>query len=716
MIVAEVIAVVACVAAVVSAYHDGNQLFDAIKEKWKKFRHPPALAIDASANDLEWSLRRGREEILTEWNAHASRLGRHFEDGDPLAREQMKDIVIELQSALLTNLRENNAEFDMLALVQASDRGRVRTITVFHNLYQRLTQAAPIPPPISFGPVPIDPTSRLFYWINLIEKQYLAQLPPSRYVQSRSSFPGPRVLAGGSSGPQLDMLNFIRQVEEQAVSPQSRRSSGSRASFGSLLSGRRRSSVEVYSPRGDTSSRFGSFGSGAGLPPMFEMPGQYTIVDRAPDGSYGSVGGLAADPHDYFEQDQINRSTAARLQLNIPRERAQHEMPDSALPTELHSPRQHDSAPSSSGGDDTNYDPLTLEMTANPWSMDAGQTTATPLRMDVDAGPSGMDWSRTSSPDPLHEPAARVHPLRTTVDSMYLLGMHAPWAEEFSPLDSHERHIPAVMDSSFESRGIPQLQTEETIRQEHYTSPPPHLPAASRNRPNLQIGRPQPTNSRDLPTPISTGTSPPTRNPIPPPKHTPSISSTNSGTSSASSDPSLRNCWPPSNDNNYAGFCKGAWKFSSGLGGFKVHSEPKGYYSMVSKWRCATCFFEMPLDPDSRRNDPKFNTEVLTHSSTGIRYRWAFLAKSHIKCKRSPTGRLGKPNGPFGCIFCCRERGGPVKALEGLDAFMTHLGSEHRYCVEEALLERARCVVGRVAGVGEDFDVNILPLEELEGS
>jgi hypothetical protein len=57
-----------------------------------------------------------------------------------------------------------------------------------------------------------------------------------------------------------------------------------------------------------------------------------------------------------------------------------------------------------------------------------------------------------------------------------------------------------------------------------------------------------------------------------------------------------------------------------------------------------------------------------------------------------------------------------VKALEGLNAFMTHLGTEHRHCVEEALLERARCVVGRVAGVGEDFDVNIPPLEELEGS
>ncbi|KAJ5378108.1 uncharacterized protein N7496_005517 [Penicillium cataractarum] len=716
MIVGEVIAVVACVAAVVSAYHDGNQLFEAIKKKWKKHRRPPALTSEASPTDLEWSLRRGREDILTEWNAHTSRLGRHFEDGDPLAREQMKDIVIELQSALLANLRENNADFDLMALVQASDRGRIKTITVFHNLYQRLTQAAPIPPPISFGPVPIDPASRLFYWINLIENQYLAQLPSSRYIQSRSSFPGARVLAGSSSGPQLDMLNFIRQVEEQAVSPQSRRSSGSRASFGSLLSGRRRSSVEAYSPRGESSSHFGSFGSGAGLPPMLEMPDQYTIVERPPEGSYGSVGAYRADLQDYIEQNQINRITAARLQQNIQRELAQQEMPEYTLPTEVDS-RQHDSAPSSSGGDDMNYDPLTLEMTANPWIMDAGQTTTTSSRIDVDPRASDMDWTRTYTPEPIPEPAAHMHPLRTNiVDSRYLLGMETPWAEEFSPLENVERRRAAMMDTGIESRGfIPQLRPEETIRQEHYTSPRPHPPPSSRNRPNSQPGRLPQTNLRDPPTPVTTGTSPPIRTPISRPTLTPSISSTNSGTSSASSDRPPRNCWPPSNDNNYAGFCKGAWKFSSGLGGFKVHSEPKGYYSMVSKWRCATCFFEMPLDTDSRRNDPKVNTEVSTHPSTGIQYRWAFLAKSHMKCKRSLTGELKEPRGPFGCIFCCRELGGPVRALEGLDTFMRHL-LEHRDCGEGALLERARCVVGRVAGVEEDFDVNIPPLEGFESS
>jgi hypothetical protein len=45
--------------------------------------------------------------------------------------------------------------------------------------------------------------------------------------------------------------------------------------------------------------------------------------------------------------------------------------------------------------------------------------------------------------------------------------------------------------------------------------------------------------------------------------------------------------------------------------------------------------------------------------------------------------------------------------FQGLDEFMRHIGGMHRDCVEGMLLERACCVVGRVAGAEEVFDVNI---------
>lgn len=50
-----------------------------------------------------------------------------------------------------------------------------------------------------------------------------------------------------------------------------------------------------------------------------------------------------------------------------------------------------------------------------------------------------------------------------------------------------------------------------------------------------------------------------------------------------------------------------------------------------------------------------------------------------------------------------------MQGFEGLEEFLGHLGREHRFCGERTVLEMARCVVGRVAGAGEGFDVNIPP-------
>ncbi|KAJ5152652.1 uncharacterized protein N7482_009130 [Penicillium canariense] len=682
---AEVIAVVACVAAVVSAYHDGGQLFSTIKRKWKQHRHPETASSEASTNDLEWSLRRGQEDILTQWSAHAGRLGRRFEDGDAIAREQMKDIVIELQRALLTNLRENNAHLDILSLLHASDRGRKDTIQVFHALYQRLAQVASIPWPMDSGPALIDPLSRLGYWINLIENQPIAQVPSSRYIQSLSSSPVGTVLSGGLTGSPPDTMGLLRQADAQSSPSQSRRSS--RTSLGSIFAGRRRSSAEAGGSRIDAGSRFGSVGSGVGLTPMLEMPDHHAFIDQPRGGPVSSTGAYAAEIQDYIEQD---RATAARLQQALNQEQRQNEMEEY---------RQQDKPPPAQRHDSMHQEPvqhemeddMTREMTANPWTVDAGPS------------PTENHWQEPSNTDPIPEPMSRG----IAVDARQLSDTDGVWAQPSRPLPIPQPRRPQMMDTSPDTRAfIPRPAAEETIRQEHYAYARPVPP--SHRHPHPHPGAPQRTRSGDAPIPVNTEASPPTRTPAPRTQHPPSIASTNSTTSTTSSNPSIRSCWPPSNDNNYAGFCKGAWKLHSGLGGFKVHSEPKGYYMMESKWRCANCSFEMPLAPDSDRQNPKYNNKLFIHAPTGIQFRWLFLAKSHMKCKRASGGAPKQARGPFGCIFCCRERGvAAPPGFESLEAFMLHLGAEHRFCVEETLLERACCIVGRVAGAEEAFDVNI---------
>lgn len=168
--------------------------------------------------------------------------------------------------------------------------------------------------------------------------------------------------------------------------------------------------------------------------------------------------------------------------------------------------------------------------------------------------------------------------------------------------------------------------------------------------------------------------------------------------------------WPPSKDNRYAGFCKGAWKLNSGLGGFKVYSEPIGYFTLITKWRCYRCYFAMPLASGGSKHDHRIDGKVYTHPSTGVRYRWAFLAKSHVACKKPTASIPHHACGPFGCIFCCAQRNEPAPVFETLDGFMGHLRLHHRCMNAAALLERTRCVVGRVASEREEFDINIPPL------
>ncbi|CAG8294758.1 unnamed protein product [Penicillium salamii] len=202
------------------------------------------------------------------------------------------------------------------------------------------------------------------------------------------------------------------------------------------------------------------------------------------------------------------------------------------------------------------------------------------------------------------------------------------------------------------------------------------------------------------------------RHSLPPPSiastdSTPSNPSTYSDTTRAA-----RLLWPPSKANNYLGFCKGAWKVHSGFAGFKIHSEPgSGYYTQRSWLRCKECAFEAPMTKSSSSN-PHFDETIRTHQATGVRYRSEFLAKSHVPCKRDSTSVFSPliPRGAFCCVFCCAHQGS-TQVYGNLDTFLTHLADSHCAVDREtlAILPSTRCVVGRMAGDSEYFDVNIPP-------
>lgn len=56
--------------------------------------------------------------------------------------------------------------------------------------------------------------------------------------------------------------------------------------------------------------------------------------------------------------------------------------------------------------------------------------------------------------------------------------------------------------------------------------------------------------------------------------------------------------------------------------------------------------------------------------------------------------------GPLGCIICCAQQNEPAPRFQSVDECV------HRHMSAAALLERTRCVVGRVALDQEGFDIN----------
>ena len=79
----EIMAVVGCVAAIVSAYHDGSELIQEIKERKRARKALKAQQADETATqDLEISMVRGEGIIQSQYDRDFKRLGQPFAAGD----------------------------------------------------------------------------------------------------------------------------------------------------------------------------------------------------------------------------------------------------------------------------------------------------------------------------------------------------------------------------------------------------------------------------------------------------------------------------------------------------------------------------------------------------------------------------------------------------------------------------------------------------------
>lgn len=173
----------------------------------------------------------------------------------------------------------------------------------------------------------------------------------------------------------------------------------------------------------------------------------------------------------------------------------------------------------------------------------------------------------------------------------------------------------------------------------------------------------------------------------------------------------------PCKANDYWGFCKGAWDArEDSKKGLALRTMPSGMYNTREVWECRSCNFRgntysVTTGKKGKKEtimDPNIHT-----SKSGIRYRWVFLAKSHVK-KKTPDSANEECN--YGCVICSVEL--KVTSIFGnVDTLMYHL-LEHVSGMSQQSMLQTKCIVGRTAGPDEDWDINMplfADISEVEG-
>lgn len=154
--------------------------------------------------ELEDSLALGPPMIQGQYTYDMKRFGETYACGDPQAREQMKDVLITLQDAVLSNLQNvwmDDEPLDCTALQTASDDSRVNAMVCLGQLSQRISAAAAATARL--------PRENMLYPV----KNDLMPLSPSlQYSSSRST-----QSSGGSSSqpmtpePLMDRITQMTQ-------------------------------------------------------------------------------------------------------------------------------------------------------------------------------------------------------------------------------------------------------------------------------------------------------------------------------------------------------------------------------------------------------------------------------------------------------------------------------------------------------------------------
>ncbi|KAK7888272.1 hypothetical protein LTR67_009150 [Exophiala xenobiotica] len=652
--------------AVVAAFEDAIKLVQRIRDQRESSNG--ASLPEEPTRDLLESLALGPAIVRGHYQHDLKRFGEQYACGDIQAREQMKDILINLQMTLIITLRNvymDNMDLDFNALQTSSDDCRVNAGVCLGQLSQRLAEAArahahhPASMSYSSGSGLMPPMS-----------------PSLGYSSSRSthSSTGPQApRTPDTIAEQFGHLNVSHVVHPPHLG---RKMSGSPP--GSLdFYGRqpvrlpestdehRSIPAPVGVCRVDDSDRMSMRRrSSQALAPddnilmLFPQPGGQSAAD-------------GTDRESMISPDKNNQLA------DISRSSSRHRCQDSRDrygPDDYNGPVQFDYGTGVVRNDGRQYSNSTVYDMYNP-------------------PPTPEQQRHTSSNSNSYSSRAQASNHGTLEHVRYLQeNSRAPNAQ---PPRSDSLNAPRKRENAYDQyqqyRQPSRSQTASPMGSSMpYQQQQPRpigigmsvIPRISQNDVRLAPTAPLPPPPPGQPPLLSHSSSQPV-------SLTPTLpwsrTTRNSGTGSSSihtmaSSSSTPSIVPPPipaafgplilpTDKDTLGFCKGAFRLQAGLErkAFSLANRPTGFTGTVTYWRCEKCNFEGPVytsvnvSGTKKKGKPErtFDPKIRVSETGGVRYKWAFLAKCHVNLKGMvPLGEAGSREGSFGsfgCVFCCAE-------------------------------------------------------------
>ncbi|OSS54426.1 hypothetical protein B5807_00549 [Epicoccum nigrum] len=764
--------VVAAVSAVISAFHAGSELLKHIKAKRRKAR--AAAQQEFEEKQLQDSLVSGEQQIGFRYTQDMREMGDVVRIGDTIARDRLMHVVVMLQMEIIKSLQmaaqHETAILNLRLLHEASITNRKDTFVILDEMKQRMIMTRPIPRqieggspsspwPSGFKPVDRAPEGYIPSTVTLPSQEETRE-PKSglaRYFQMKRSSTASSQSASNSANTPTEPININYS-----------------AAFEQLVRTRGEDRATIMK---DIDEILVSY---KGLDVNSRATDDPWMYNQPPGSAFGERRGTLDMLNDHSSQgeDTHDREWYSAPSSNPPMPTSQayanqylafnqdmfngHSHQSSYVPTSSyplrHIPMEHrfsDSSTSSAPFSDRSWERHDSESSRSSYAQ-------SDHRYSFPSQPSSRPGiSPSTSPNPNFPQSIDHYGQRSSVTTSYappdgaLTSPIAPLSVpqrnplRVSPQNGEPNNAPL---SPLETTGSPNVNSNLGTRVPNAIAPfssPPNSPEPTKNgyqetgpmRPDLRFSEMRGPPSSHSGSSGNTVSQVPWHRAVSAPIidriRQPSIASTDSSgsgsvgvlprTVSLIPSSTIRSPQPgqermmngrPCKDNNYWGFCKGAWDVREETKkGLALRTMPSGMYNTKEVWECRSCNFRgntytVTLPGKKAKKETIVDPNIHT-SKSGIRYKWIFLAKSHVK-KKTPDSAGEECN--YGCVICSVEL--KVTSIFGnVDTLMYHL-LEHVSDMTQKTMLQTRCIVGRTAGADESWDINVplfADVSEVEG-